>query len=372
MFQAGHRRLSGLSPVGLSRPELVDHIEALAALSAHVEERLLAFTAAVEALGDRGADAATVLRSAARRSTRRAKRDVATASQVAQMPKTSAALAAGEINAEHAAICASAAEATTPAEADDLASVAASMPADRFGAEARKWTGRRESCRTIDERHRQQHRDRDAFHWAGENGMTNLMLAMPKDVADGLLPRWDGRVEALRRRDKDAGGDRTLAQLRHDALVELITQDTAGAVPHPRFVGHFFIDLHDGAATWTDGTPVPPAVLATIGPAAEVVGHVFAGDGRPLYLGRRSRLASADQWLSLIAIHRGCHECGADISRCQAHHLVEWLDGGLTDIDNLQLLCHTCHGRAHQGSRGDPRAFREPARASPDQLTLAT
>ena len=370
--------MSELSPAGLSRPELVDHIEALAALSAHVEERLLAFTAAVEVLGDRGADAATVLRSAARRSTRRAKRDAATATQVAQMPKTAAAMAAGEINAEHAAICASAAEATTPAEADALASVAAAMPADRFGAEARKWTGQRESRRTVEERHRQQHRDRDAFHWAGENGMTNLMLVMPKDVADGLLPRWDGRVDALRRCDKDSGGERTLPQLRHDALVELITEDRSGAVLHPRFVGHFFFNLDDGAVTWADGSAVPLSVLTTIGPAADVVGHLFSGDGRPLYLGRRNRLASVEQWVSLIAIHRGCDECGADVSRCQAHHLVEWLDGGRTDIDNLQLLCHTCHGRAHQGSRGDPRGFREPAGASADrrsppaQLTLAS
>ena len=377
MFQAGHRRLSELSPVGMSRPELVDHIEALAALSSHVEERLLAFTAAIEALGDRGADAATVLRSAAHRSSRRAKRDAATATQVAQMPKTAAAMAAGEISAEHAAICASAAEATTPAEADVLASVAAAMPADRFGAEVRKWAGKRESQRTVEERHRQQHRDRDAFHWAGENGMTNLMLVMPKDVADGLVPRWDGRVDALRRADKESGGDRTLAQLRHDALVQLITEDGGAMPPHPRFVGHFFFNLDDGAATWADGTPVPSAVLATIGPAAEIVGHVFAEGGRPLYLSRRCRVASVDQWLSLIAIYRGCDECGAGVSLCQAHHLHEWLDGGPTDLDNLQLLCHTCHGRVHRGSRGDPRAFRERSpvqldRDPPDQLTLAT
>ena len=372
MFQAGHRRLSELSPVGMSRPELVDHIEALAALSAHVEERLLAFTAAVEALGDRGADAATVLRSAARRSTRRAKRDVATATQVAQMPKTAAAMAAGEINAEHAAICASAAEATTPAEADALASVAAAMPADRFGAEARKWTGRRESRRTVEERRRQQRRDRDAFHWAGDNGMTNLMLVMPKDVAEGLLPRWVGHVDSLRRADKNAGAERTLGQLRHDALVELITADSTEAAPHPRFVGHVFFNVDDGSATWADGSPVPLSVLAEIGPAADIVGHVFSSDGRPLYLGRRSRLASVDQWLTLIALCRGCDECGAPISQCQAHHLLEWLKLGPTDIDNLQLLCHTCHGRAHQGARGDPRGFRQPARASPDELTLAT
>ncbi|MEO0494958.1 MAG: HNH endonuclease, partial [Actinomycetota bacterium] len=49
---------------------------------------------------------------------------------------------------------------------------------------------------------------------------------------------------------------------------------------------------------------------------------------------------------------------GATIDRCQAHHLQEWLEHGPTDIENLQLLCHTCHGHAHRGSRGDPRRHR--------------
>lgn len=34
---------------------------------------------------------------------------------------------------------------------------------------------------------------------------------------------------------------------------------------------------------------------------------------------------------------------------------ITWLDGGPSDTDNLQLLCHTCHGHAHRGSRGDPK-----------------
>jgi hypothetical protein len=34
---------------------------------------------------------------------------------------------------------------------------------------------------------------------------------------------------------------------------------------------------------------------------------------------------------------------------------ITGLDGGPSDTDNLQLLCHACHGHAHRGSRGDPK-----------------
>ncbi|MEO0494950.1 MAG: HNH endonuclease, partial [Actinomycetota bacterium] len=64
---------------------------------------------------------------------------------------------------------------------------------------------------------------------------------------------------------------------------------------------------------------------------------------------------------------RGCAECGATIDRCQAHHLQEWLEHGPTDIENLQLLCHPCHGHAHRGSRGDPKRHR---RTQPHRATL--
>ena len=85
--------------------------------------------------------------------------------------------------------------------------------------------------------------------------------------------------------------------------------------------------------------------------------------------------ATEAQWRALIVATRGCNRCGATIDRCQAHHLHEWLDGG-TDLPNLELLCHTCHGHAHRGSRGDPRRRRRRQRyqaaSLPEQHQLTT
>ena len=70
--------------------------------------------------------------------------------------------------------------------------------------------------------------------------------------------------------------------------------------------------------------------------------------GVPLYLGRTSRIATPGQTVALAARDRGCSFPGCDRppSQCQRHHILDWLYGGPTDIDNLTLLCGH-HHREH-------------------------
>ena len=127
---------------------------------------------------------------------------------------------------------------------------------------------------------------------------------------------------------------------------------------------HLIHQLNAGETSLIDGTSVPDQVLVQLGVDAEVVGHVFDGEGRPLWLGRSTRLASRDQWIALIARDRGCDDCAAPVNRCEAHHPHRWEHHGPTNIDNLQLKCHRCHANTHRGSRGDPEHWR---RHKPDQ-----
>ena len=57
MFLTAQRKLNNLLPVGLSRPELIATLAECHRLAKHSEERCLAYTAAIDALGDHGADA---------------------------------------------------------------------------------------------------------------------------------------------------------------------------------------------------------------------------------------------------------------------------------------------------------------------------
>lgn len=70
----------------------------------------------------------------------------------------------------------------------------------------------------------------------------------------------------------------------------------------------------------------------------------------PLNLGRSQRLASPQQRAVLAVRDGGCTfpGCDAPTSWCDVHHVIEWDDHGLTDLDNLALLCRHHHGVTHR------------------------
>jgi hypothetical protein len=43
--------------------------------------------------------------------------------------------------------------------------------------------------------------------------------------------------------------------------------------------------------------------------------------------------------------------CDRHFARCHVHHIAQWDDLGLTDIDNLLPLCSFHHHRAHESRR---------------------
>ncbi|MCZ4553228.1 HNH endonuclease signature motif containing protein [Gordonia rubripertincta] len=73
---------------------------------------------------------------------------------------------------------------------------------------------------------------------------------------------------------------------------------------------------------------------------------VFANHSNEvLYLGRAKRLASEAQRIAMFAAHRGCSfgGCTNPAMWAEAHHTVEWAQGGLTDITHLAPACPQHH-----------------------------
>ena len=85
---------------------------------------------------------------------------------------------------------------------------------------------------------------------------------------------------------------------------------------------------------------------------AGIIPVVMGGDGIPLDMGRKRRLATPDQRRALRTMYRTCafHGCDVAFTRCQPHHLREGDDHhGPTDLDNLLPLCHRHHHLVHEG-----------------------
>ncbi len=113
-----------------------------------------------------------------------------------------------------------------------------------------------------------------------------------------------------------------------------------------------------GLATTATGGLLPIADALVLAEEAHPVLALFDHAGRPLHLGRRRRLANADQRLALIAADGGLHRpgCSSPASLCAVHHVTDWHKGGHTDIEGLALVCDACHAQVNDvrpdGRRG--------------------
>ncbi len=82
--------------------------------------------------------------------------------------------------------------------------------------------------------------------------------------------------------------------------------------------------------------------------ATEAVHYLAVFDehtGRPLYLGRQTRIATTDQRMICYARDGGCTRpnCLTPGYHCEVHHSPDWATGGRTDADALFFACGPDH-----------------------------
>jgi hypothetical protein len=168
------------------------------------------------------------------------------------------------------------------------------------------------------------------------------------------IPTVDGDPDQI----AAATDTRTTAQRNHDAVKTawraLLASGELGqhrGLPVTAIVTMTLQQLESvsGVAVTGGGSTVPAEVAIRM--AAHAHHYLYIYDescGRPLFLGRSQRLASADQRIVLHAIDSGCSAPGCDQCgyNCEVHHLIEWSSNGTTDIDRLTLLCQVNHQTA--------------------------
>ncbi len=348
-----------------------------------------------EGHGDGGA---SVLRDQAGKSKFQARRSLGAAEVLDEMSGLRSAVDSGEVSLANAERLADAAQRTAPEaveSASDLLAMAKQLPPDRFAREAGAWTQRHQ----IDHGHEEwlnKRRRRYLRTWKQQDGMVRLDGLLDPETGTRICSRLQGTAEELRREDDQkartgdapAAGDgadrgegrRSWDQLSADAL-DLLISGTAdeskgrgGSGGRPKAEVIVVADI--GVLTGEDpagrceipGTgPVPPAVLERIACDAHLTGLLFA-DGKPLHHGARVRTATTKQWRALVARDGGCIGCGAEPSRCQAHHIVPYAQSRRTDIENLVLVCWRCHHNIHDHHWQVTHQNGKPALKPPDPL----
>ncbi|MGV1010742.1 MAG: DUF222 domain-containing protein, partial [Dermatophilaceae bacterium] len=277
---------------------------------------------------------------------------VSRARDLRTLPLVAAAYATGSISTAHVAVIAEAAdripgfaqmeqavvevaEVTEPGEVRRILQILA----DQARPEA------------LDEQHDRQHQKRSLSLSHTPSGMWRM---------DGWLDDIDGQrlADALATFiDRASPGDsRGIKARRADALADLVTAGLANTQPLGVSGLSILIDIenlpdaHGGALD--SGLPLGPASfdLHSCAAACSVIfGTTHKNTFVPLALGRTARRASRAQWAALIARDRGCIRCGRSPRFCEAHHIIHWKNGGLTDLTNLVLMCSRCHHDLHHG-----------------------
>lgn len=211
---------------------------------------------------------------------------------------------------------------------------------------------------------------------APEHGSAEPSDADPEpETEPGPPPNWQAeqaeRAAAAVEYAPGAAVDRVAAR-RADALVALAetalhaTAATSSQSESDRY--QIVVHLHAGSgnAELEGGPALPASTTERIACTARVSALIRDRHGNPLYLGRRRRLVTKTLLRALAA--RDGHRCrfpGCTSRRVQAHHIITWLSGGLTDIDNLVLLCRFHHALIHDRSYqlrwvNDQLEFRRP------------
>ncbi|BBZ49022.1 HNH endonuclease [Mycobacterium heidelbergense] len=173
-------------------------------------------------------------------------------------------------------------------------------------------------------------------------------------------------------KDPEARDERSAAQRSHDALKLALHTAIASAKlgthrGHPVTViaTTTLTELNQAAHAATNPTIPMPTPAHTGGGsrlpmsdlirmAAKAIHYLAVFDdhtGRPLYLGRQKRLATADQRLICYARDRGCTRphCLQPGYYCEVHHCPDWANGGQTDADKLYFACDCDHDGATRG-----------------------
>ena len=361
MFEGWIRELGQRRVDDLDRRALCDVVAGAAQLRSAADALEGRALAAIEGLGDRGAPASTVARAAGRCSQKEADRRARRADTLSKLPAAADALADGLLSAEHVEVLARAVEATSAdaVESSDLVEKACRRPADLHAKDAREWIRRQQSDTEIEQAHQRRYAARRLSIFENDDGMTVLYGEF--DPVTGAKLRSAITTETDRLFHADGGRDtandkRTPEQRRADALTALLTGHTPAKdaqTPVPvRNQMLVMVTLDRGEITGghlVDGTPLPAAVIEGLACGSDLFGMLFSSDGDPLWMGRKTRLATDAQWRGLVARDGGCRICDADPSKCQAHHIIAWQPPGAgpTDIVNLILLCSHHHHLIH-------------------------
>src|SRR4051812_3791974 len=364
--------LAAEDPSGLFGPALLERVRDLLQARNRIDAQLIRAVREGEKAGAAEFDGLKTmpawLRGHARLSPAAAGRLVRSGRALEHLPAVAGAFAAGEVTAEQVAViapvaadealAAAAAQQVDLAEVDTaLATVATTQPYQRLGEVVHRYLDALDPDRPE------------------PDPTEGRRLTIARHADGSLTGRFDldpvggeklqAALESIVQASRPKGDTRTRAQQQADALVQLCDNALAsGTLPFLRTVKPQVLltiggeDLAGpargpGVAETGFGATLSAARARWVACDSTIRRVVIDADGLPLDIGREKRVVPPHIRRAVEKRDRHCvfAGCGAPTHWCDVHHLLEWLNGGATSLENSALLCERHHTKVHHGFR---------------------
>src|SRR6266571_1653117 len=148
-----------------------------------------------------------------------------------------------------------------------------------------------------------------------------------------------------------AGYNRDRERRYADALVELASAGKPANLQVTATIETLKGLAGAAAAEMEFSLPISSTSVRRMACDCSVTRVLLSQDSIPVDVGRSKRVISGALGRALKARDGSCQwpRCERTASMCDGHHLVHWIEGGPTDLDNLVLLCRRHHRMVHEG-----------------------
>ncbi len=361
--------LRRLDPAACSADDVRRRISDLGRLRSLIDSVEAALNRQADRLHAKGesADSEDLMASEQRASASSAKKRAKRAKALEKAPAFDDALADGTITAEHADALAGVADSSEPdvseglfAAADELAEAAATMRPDTFKRHLRRKADQLKKDDGLDRFERQRRASSVRRRIEHATGLYHLHAILDPELGAKIFGALEDEIETRWHSAKDIPDDQRPSndRIAAEALADLVAWGVTDRRSRHADVS-IIVDyetmldgLHDdGVCETRQGVDIPPETARRLACDAQIVPIVMGGPSQPLDVGRASRTATPAQRKALRAAHPTCgvDDCDVRFDFCAIHHIIHWVHGGHTDLDNLVPLCHRHHHQVHEG-----------------------
>ena len=281
------------------------------------------------------------------------------AKNLPSLPRTSTALAAGDIGFHHAAVIA---HSVTEVGAEAVARHETALLAAAMDNDPKHLTYATRVLRYCEDPDGTLAGANDKYQrrylhlnqsWEGmfviDGRLDSEGGATLRAALNALLPEWQ------------PGEEHSFSVRQADALVELARQrldagtlpDVAGQKPHLSVTASIATLMKEpgappGDLEWSE--PITADTVRRVACDSAMTRVLLGPNSEPINVGRCTRTIPPALRRALVVRDKGCRFPGCDrpADWCDGHHLIHWVDGGETSLANTCLLCRRHHRFVHE------------------------